>query len=121
MNKIEDCLKKLNNSKFRARFCLPPKELNYLKEKGFEIIKNHAYDFIKKNLAPANPKNDGKQTPMKNHPVFIAQHATATCCRGCMEKWWHIKQNKELSKIEIDFAVDLIMAWLKNEIKKDVS
>lgn len=121
MEKIQDCLSKLKTSKFRAKFKLPQKELDYYNKKGYETIKNHAYDFITKKLAPASPKNDGKQTPMKNHPVFIAQHATATCCRGCMEKWWNIKQNKELSKNEIDFAVELIMAWLENEIEKDVS
>ncbi len=29
----------------------------------------------------AEPRNDGKQTPFRGHPVFTAQHATATCCR----------------------------------------
>ncbi len=24
---------------------------------------------------------------MKGHPVFVAQHATATCCRECIRKW----------------------------------
>lgn len=38
-------------------------------------IKNHAYDFIRKRLAP-----DGHQTPYKGYSVFIAEHATATCC-----------------------------------------
>jgi len=47
-------------------------------------IEQHARDFVNECLAPELPKNDGKQTPMKNHPVFIAQHATATCCRKCL-------------------------------------
>ena len=42
---------------------------------------------IIKRIAPKEPLNDGKQTPMKGHPVFIAQHATATCCRECTRKW----------------------------------
>lgn len=61
------------------------KERQYCLDKGPEIIDRHAADFIRQRLAPAAPINDGKQTPMRGHPVFIAQHATATCCRGCLE------------------------------------
>ena len=63
--------------------------------------------------ARAQPENDGKQTPMKNHPVFIAQHATATCCRKCLEKWHHIPQGKLLTDEQVDFIIQLISQWLK--------
>lgn len=110
-------LDKLSKSKFRDSFKLKEKDQNYIKEKGIEVIKNHAYDFINKRLAPAVIPNDGKQTPMKGHPVFIAQHATATCCRSCLYKWHKILPNKTLTNEEIDYIVNLIMTWIDKEIK----
>ncbi|MBW2239876.1 MAG: DUF4186 family protein [Deltaproteobacteria bacterium] len=79
-------------------------------------IRQHAIDFIKTRIAPQYPKNDGKQTPMKGHPVFIGQHATATCCRGCIQKWYGIKKGKKLSDQEIQFLVELIMRWIEGQI-----
>ncbi len=76
---------RLARSTFRSRFRLGGKERQYCLDKGPEVIDRHAADFIRQRLAPAAPINDGKQTPMRGHPVFIAQHATATCCRGCLE------------------------------------
>ena len=107
----------LHQSKFRSSFHLRAKELTYLKEKGYKEIKQHAKDFIKNNLAKAVIENDGHQTPMKNHPVFIAQHATATCCRSCLAKWHHIPKNRELTANEQAYIVALIMAWLEDEVK----
>ena len=80
----EDMLYKLSKSKFRSSFKLKTKDIDYINEKGIDTIKSHAYDFISKRLAPEVILNDGKQTPMRGHPVFIAQHATATCCRSCL-------------------------------------
>lgn len=113
-------LKKLQASPFRSKFHLKAKDIAYVKEKGVDKIKSHAYDFITKRLAPKDLPSDGKQTPMRGHPVFIAQHATATCCRGCLNKWWKISKGRELTKIEVDFVVGLIMAFIKKEVK-DVS
>jgi hypothetical protein len=87
INHTSDSLKK---SKFRSKFKLSQKDRDYIDTKGLETIKEHAYQLIKSRVAPAFPKNDGKQTPMRGHPVFIAQHATATCCRGCISKWYGI-------------------------------
>lgn len=110
-----DMLNKLAKSKFRSSFHLKEKDINYINEKGYDKIKEHAYDFINKRLAPSNIPNDGKQTPMKGHPVFIAQHACACCCRSCLEKWHKIPKGKNLNKKEIDYIVNLIMLWIKKE------
>lgn len=115
MNK-NTILENLSKSKFRTSFHLKEKDLNYIREKGLDTIKIHAYDFINKRLAPKNISNDGKQTPFKGHPVFIAQHATATCCRTCLYKWHKIPMNKELSKEEINYIIDIIMLWIKNNL-----
>ena len=112
-----DILDKLAKSKFRSRFKLRAKELEYIKDKGMNIIKDHAYDIILKRLAPIDIKNDGKQTPMRGHPVFIAQHATGCCCRGCLFKWHGIPKNRELSNNEINYIVMLIMEWIKRQME----
>ena len=114
---IEDKMNSLMKSKFRSSFHLHRKELAYIDKCGIDKIKNHAYEFINVKLKPANPINDGAQTPMKNHPVFIAQHATATCCRGCLEKWHHIPKGRELSDNEINYIVALIMTWIIKNYK----
>ena len=110
---IEDSLSK---SKFRSSFKLSDKDKKYISDKGIDTIRSHAYDFITKRLAPKYIPNDGKQTPMRGHPVFIAQHATATCCRGCLYKWHHIDKNKELSGEEIDYIVKFIMKWIESRV-----
>ena len=109
-------LDKLSNSKFRSSFKLKENDILYINEKGINIVKEHAYDFIIKRLAPKEIKNDGKQTPMKGHPVFIAQHATATCCRGCIEKWHKFPQHRELTKTEQEYLVSVIMEWINRQI-----
>ena len=109
-----EVLNKLKLSKFRTSFKLKDKDLNYIKKNGMDKIKEHAYDFINKRLAPEIINNDGKQTPTKGHPVFIAQHATATCCRSCLYKWHRINKDKKLNDEEIDYIVNIIMLWIKD-------
>ena len=92
------------------------KDFEYIQNKGLDTIKKHAYDFIGSRLALAVIPNDGKQTPMRGHPVFIAEHATATCCRSCLYKWHHIPKNKKLNQDEIDYIVNIIMMWINNEL-----
>ena len=114
--KIPQKLTSLRQSKFRSKFKLSQKDRDYIANKGFEIIKDHAFQFINSRVAPAFPKNDGKQTPMRGHPVFIAQHATATCCRGCIQKWHGIEKGRVMNEVEIDYVVGLIMGWIKRQI-----
>lgn len=114
---IDKIFVSLSKSKFRSSFHLYEKDLEYIKVKGMEVIKSHAYDFVRNRLAQKTIFNDGKQTPTKGHPVFIAQHATATCCRGCLEKWHHISKGKDLTLEEIDYIVKVIMLWIEKENK----
>lgn len=115
MQSIDNALEKLSKSKFRSSFHLKANDIAYIDEKGMDIVRRHAEDFIEKKLAPAYPENDGKQTPMKNHPVFIAQHACACCCRGCLEKWYKVPKGRELTKAQQEKIVNLLMAWIKKE------
>ena len=110
--------KRLSQSNFRSSFSLKANDRSYVSEKGMDKVREHAEDFIRKRIAPAEIPNDGKQTPMRGHPVFVAQHATATCCRGCLEKWHHIPKGRELTETEQKYVVDVIMEWIDREMKK---
>src|SRR6476620_3305754 len=112
MRDLDALLTALARSKFSCR--LPPLgcELAYRRSRGIEKVLEHARDVIDKRLAPAMPANDGKQTPFRNHPVFVAQHATATCCRGCLEKWHRIPKGNELTAAQRAYIVGVIERWL---------
>ena len=56
---------------------------------------------------------------MRGHPVFLAEHATATCCRNCLAKWYHIPKGRELTQEELDYIVSIIMAWIKKEMENN--
>lgn len=114
---ISKKLEQLSTSNFRNRFCLTTKDIQYIMDKGMQEMVEHAYSFIKNRLAPKEIVNDGKQTPMKGHPVFIAQHATGTCCRSCLLKWHYIAKNKALSDNEINYIVSILIAWMKRQIE----
>lgn len=111
----EAALARLARSRFRSRFHLSDAERRYVAEKGMDTIRRHAEDFVRTRLAPANPPNDGRQTPMRGHPVFVAQHATATCCRGCLAKWWKVPRGTEIPADRQRGIVDFLMAWIERE------
>lgn len=113
----DEIFDRLSKSDFRKKFKLNPKDRMYLEQKGFETIRRHAEDFISKRVAPADIPNDGKQTPMRGHPVFTAQHATATCCRGCISKWHKFPKGVQLTKEQQGYLVDLIMEWINRQVK----
>jgi predicted Fe-S protein YdhL (DUF1289 family) len=106
---------RLSRSPFRSKFQLEAKELDYLQRTGMSDVLRHAAEFVEKRLASASPLNDGKQTPWRGHPVFVAQHATATCCRGCLQKWHQISNGRALTPEEKQYIVDLIGAWLSRQ------
>ena len=110
---VDEAFAKLARSKFRSRFRLSAADRKYIADKGMATIRSHAADFIRTRLAPANPPNDGRQTPMRGHPVFKAQHATATCCRSCLEKWWKIPKGTEISPERQSRIVDFLMIWIE--------
>ena len=111
-----EILDRLEKSKFRSRFKLGKKEIEYVKEKGLDVIETHARDFIRTRLAPAVIPNDGKQTPMRGHPVFITQHATATCCRECLKKWYKIPKGTELTREQQEYLVSVIMEKIRRQL-----
>ena len=107
---------RLSRSDFRSRFRLKPVVFEYIDKTGMDTIRRHAEDFVRKRLAPASIPNDGKQTPMRGHPVFIAQHATGCCCRRCLAKWHHIPAGHELTSEEQRYVVAVLMEWIRRQL-----
>ena len=112
---INNKINALSKSKFRSSFHLRKYMYEYIDKQGIETIEKHCEDFINTRLSIYNIEKDGKQTPTKGHPVFIAQHATACCCRGCLEKWHKIPKEKDLNEKEKKFIKALLMTWIINE------
>lgn len=113
---IEETLERLKQSDFRRKFHLTLRDKKYVYAKGIEMMREHAETFVKLRLAPAFIPNDGKQTPTKGHPIFVAQHACACCCRGCLNKWYNIPKEVELTPAQQEKIVNLLMAWIKEEM-----
>lgn len=116
MATVNEALERLSHSDFRRKFHLTKKDREYIEAKGLDTIKRHAEDMIRERLAPAEPKNDGKQTPMRGHPVFVAQHACACCCRGCLYKWYKVQKGVPLTEDKQERIVKLLMAWIEREL-----
>lgn len=114
----DEIFEKLAKSDFRSKFKLKEKDFEYINAKGIDTIRQHAHDFIKKRIAPSFIPNDERQTPMKGHPVFIAQHGTGTCCRKCISKWHNISKGVELTTSQQNYIVDIIMEWIRRQMEK---
>lgn len=106
---------RLAKSRFRSRFRLSDDDRALIARTGWEALEAQARKIVEERLAPAAPRNDGKQTPMRGHPVFLAQHATACCCRGCLMKWHGIPPGHALTDAELDHVVGTLMAWLREQ------
>ena len=119
MATIDEALAELQKSAFRAKFHLTEKDKQYVKDKGMNTVREHAADFVRQRLAPAVIPNDGKQTPMRGHPVFVAQHACACCCRGCLNKWYKVPVGTELTENQQERIVNLLMAWIDCQMNGD--
>ncbi|MEA2440384.1 MAG: hypothetical protein QOH76_1808 [Thermoleophilaceae bacterium] len=111
----DERLDRISRQRFRAKFHLYGRDRATVELRGMGAIREHAHDLIAKRLAPAQPYKDGKQTPYRGHPVFVAQHATATCCRTCLRRNHEIPKGRELSAEEHDYVVDVICRWIERE------
>jgi hypothetical protein len=109
---VKRVLQRLRRSAFRSRFALTPQDRAYLQSRGGATVSRHAAAFVAARIAPAHPRRDGRQTPLRGHPVFTAQHATATCCRRCLQRWHGIPRGTPLDDRQIAYVVEMIMGWI---------
>jgi hypothetical protein len=115
MSSLDALFNRLQQSAFRRQFKLGLKEQIYLRDKGLPLVMQHAGEIVLNRLAAALPARDGKQTPFRGHPVFIAQHATACCCRGCLEEWHGIAKGRALTADQQAYIVRVLAHWLEHE------
>jgi len=116
---VDERFAALAGSVFRGRFRLDAKDRAYLEKKTLAVVLAHGRQFVLDRLAPARPRGDGRQTPMRGHPIFVAQHATATCCRGCLARWHGIAKGRPLSEAEVDYVLDVLRCWLEGQVAAD--
>jgi hypothetical protein len=109
-------LARITSHRFRARFHVRGRDRAIVDLRGMPTIRQHAHDIVDRRLAPAEPEKDGRQTPYRGHPVFVAQHATATCCRVCLEKWHGIAKGHELSAAEREYVVEAICRFIEADV-----
>ena len=119
LDELDARLDRIGRQPFRAKFHLRGRDRGLAQLHGPERLRRHAHDLIGKRLAPAFPRNDGKQTPYRGHPVFVAQHATATCCRSCLQRNHGIAPGVELTAQEQGYLVEAIMRWIERELASD--
>lgn len=112
MDELDARLERMRQHKFRAKMQLRGRDRAVVDLRGIATVRKHAHELIAKRLAPAEPRNDGKQTPYRGHPVFVAQHATATCCRTCLQRWHGIPAGRPLSEDEQNYVVEAICRWI---------
>jgi predicted Fe-S protein YdhL (DUF1289 family) len=115
MRDLDRVFDALSRSSFRRRFRLGPRDQAYVSSRGLPTVLSHARELLRERLFPDAPRNDGRQTPYRGHPVFIAQHATTTCCRGCLSNWHGIAKGHDLSDAEQDYVMSVLLRWFREQ------
>lgn len=90
--------------------------INYARRKGKTGLKTAAQRHIEKAVANPTHPRQGRQTPRETSPtaniIHYAQHATASCCRKCLEEWHGIPPDRFLFVEEISYLRDLVMLYV---------
>ena len=89
-----------------------PWAVNRARRRGRHKMPEYAEKRIRQSVAAAQPFKDGFQTPGEGDVLFYAQHATATCCRICMEIWYGIPRGRELTADEVTFCTQLLLRYV---------
>jgi hypothetical protein len=94
------------------------KALNCAKRKGRNHLRLAVRSRIKKSISSPNNPYDGRQTPMEGsgNPIHYAQHATASCCRKCVDYWHNIPTSRALTPKEVDYLAELAMMFLEERL-----
>jgi Domain of unknown function (DUF4186) len=116
VSELDVLIDNIGKQRFRSRLHLRGRDRATAILRGPSAVRAQARELIAQRLAPAFPRNDGKQTPYRGHPVFVAQHATATCCRSCLLKNHGIPPGTELTPEQQEYVVDVICRWIEREL-----
>ena len=80
--------------------------------RGITTVRRHAEELVERRLAPAQPRNDGPSDALRGHPVFVAQQATATCCRTFLQRPDDFPAGHALDDAEQGYVVGAICRWI---------
>ena len=92
------------------------KAVNHARRKGKGGMRVAVEKRFRKYVGPSEPAFDGRQTPTSGNAIYYAQHATASCCRKCIEEWHGIPQGQELTDQEITYLTDLAMLYIDERL-----
>jgi len=90
--------------------------VNHARRKGKARFQGAAEKRIRISVCQAEPPFDGRQTPMKGNIIYYAQHATASCCRKCIEEWHGISRSRELTEGEIAYLTELALLYINERL-----
>lgn len=79
---------------------------------GLAGLKTRVRPLLAKKIGPAHIFRDGTQTRKEGSALFYAQHATATCCRKCLDYWYNVERGRDLTDEELDRCEWLVLSYL---------
>ena len=115
MSDIAHTFAQLQHEHIRHVFFCAPFDDTSLKQAikiGLEGLRARARPLLKREIGPAHIFRDGIQTKKHSSALHYAQHATATCCRKCLEYWHGIERGRDLTEAELDYCEALVQAFL---------
>ena len=92
------------------------KAINHARRKGKVGMRVATEKRIRNSVGAANPYRDGMQTPKNNNAIYYAQHATASCCRKCINEWHGIPFGQELTKDQITYLTELVILYIEERL-----
>jgi len=97
---------------------LDEKAVKYARRDGLKQLRDDSESRVRKSLGPEASRifRDGTQTPKTGKALFYAQHATATCCRKCVEYWHGIPRDRALSDEEIGYLAALVFRYIEDRL-----
>ncbi|NVM29287.1 MAG: DUF4186 family protein [Candidatus Helarchaeota archaeon] len=122
LNDVKYTIEALRKELFRRRYWarrIDKKLLEPLLEKELSEIEKKVENRIRKYVNKKFNDNpwDGRQTPLEGNLIYFAQHATASCCKKCIEEWHGINRNELLTEEQIKYLVGLIMVYFENRMQ----
>jgi hypothetical protein len=122
VNDVQNTFFSLKKEKVRHYFWhreLGQKAINHAKRKGRSGLRQRVRKHLETCIAPSAPWHDGFQTPMTDIPAnafAYGQHATATCCRKCLEYWHGIPQGVRVTAPDLDYLTELVCLYIEDRI-----
>lgn len=115
LGSVDDIFDQLQRELIRHVFFTAPLDetaRRNIREVGVTAVRAGVKEHLRKKIGPAKIFRDGTQTPKKDSVIHFAQHATATCCRKCLDYWYDIPQKRDLTEEELGFCEGLIHAYM---------